>query len=248
VEHDALRDRLLAQLFVKCRWTQEKIAARMGQSQSWVALRLRFGRFFAFMTTGHKSESPPHSLTERRFRNAWREAKQGAHRKDTESDIFAKVAEILEAGRETDPPGKLINLVRKPDIKAAVRKAITGKARISTQNILAAVQETLPDTDSKQVSEALRALWKHPPEGLALESRHIGKSYSYRLVPGKGITGPPLNPEQAGAIVAEALPLLKECITILRAPIVGRRTTQALQHIWEVTQMLSRLLEPEVVA
>jgi len=49
----------LARLFVECHWTQEAIAARMGQSQQWVSCRLRFGRFLRFTTRCSKTEPLP---------------------------------------------------------------------------------------------------------------------------------------------------------------------------------------------
>jgi hypothetical protein len=64
---DGYRDQSPARLFVGCGWTQTKIAAYMGQAQSWVAQRLLFGRFLRFITTGDNSFSPPKPLTERRF-------------------------------------------------------------------------------------------------------------------------------------------------------------------------------------
>ena len=80
---EARRDQEVARLFNECGWNHRRIAAKMGRAQSWVARPLLFGRFLAFMPSGHKSESPPDSLTEWRFRQAWSQARKQAHRKDT---------------------------------------------------------------------------------------------------------------------------------------------------------------------
>ena len=43
-------------------------------------------------------------------------------------------------------------------------------------------------------------------------------------------------------VVAEAMPMIKECIDILKSPIVGRQTTLALGHLGEIEKMLARVL------
>lgn len=58
------------------KWTQERIAKRMGKRQSWVSQRLRFGAFLAFITSGDNPEIPALSgLTERGFRRLWSKTK-----------------------------------------------------------------------------------------------------------------------------------------------------------------------------
>jgi hypothetical protein len=242
---DAYRDQELARLFVECGWTQERISRHMGQSQSWVARRLLFGRFLSFMTAGHKTFSPAKPLTERRFRDHWRKSKK--HVKDSEEERFARVVESLRTDR-SETPKNYGNLVKKPGIKAAVVEVISDGKRRTTTEIAVEVSEVVPETDAAQVGAALKQIQHKPPPGMALDARHTGQTHKYRLVKRKGPAPSPVNPERAGAVAVEAIPLVKECIEILRQPEVKRATTLALEHMWRVQQMLERLLVPEEVA
>jgi hypothetical protein len=248
---EAFRDQEVARLFVECGWTQERIAKRMGWSQGRVAQRLIFGRFLNYYGRNN-SESPPHSLgewhvlTEWRFRDAWRQSGKG-HRKETEDERFARVRALLDHLPPGAPPKGYLNLVKKPGIRAAVAEALTGRTRQSVEDIAEALRECFPDIDSKQISEALQSLQKKPPKGFAFDARHVGRSHKYRLVERRGPLPAAVNPEEAGGAVAEALPLVKECIDILRKPEVGRQTTLALDHLWKIQQLLKRLLVAEGV-
>jgi|SRR5215475_1435956 len=73
VEAVAKRDQALAELFHRSGWTQERLAQKEGKAQSWVAQRLRFGRFLNFITTVINEDVLPRNLTERRFRQFWSE-------------------------------------------------------------------------------------------------------------------------------------------------------------------------------
>jgi hypothetical protein len=66
----AYRDQEVARLFEECGWTQERIAQRMGKRKAWVSNRLIFGRYLAFRTSGSNA-----NLTERRFRDHWKQTK-----------------------------------------------------------------------------------------------------------------------------------------------------------------------------
>jgi hypothetical protein len=244
---EARRDQEVSRLFLQCKWTQEAIGKRMGRDQSWVALRLRFGRYLRFMTTGHNHEPPPHSLTERRFRAAWSKSGKG-HPKETENERFARVAELLRAEAEPALPLGYLNLVRKPGIKKAVAEVLKAGTRLDVRQIAEAVGDRIPDVHPKQVGEALKQLQKAPPEGYALDARHSGRTHKYRLVPRKKAPAAPVaSLEAAGEAAAVSLPLVKECIEILRQPETRRQTTLALEHLWRVQKALEGLLVPEGV-
>src|SRR6266511_357680 len=98
---EAFRDQEVARLFVACGWTQVRIAGRMGRTQQWVALRLVFGRYLRFTTASCKSSSPPDSLTEWRFRQAW--SASGKRRKESEGERFERVRALLALLAEKPP-------------------------------------------------------------------------------------------------------------------------------------------------
>jgi hypothetical protein len=83
----------------------------MSKSQMWVSSRLLFGRYSAFIASGYNSSPPPKPLTERRFRDNW--AASGKRRKETESERFARVQELLAADTSETPRG-YGHLVKKP--------------------------------------------------------------------------------------------------------------------------------------
>lgn len=85
---EAYRDQEVSRLFVECKWTQVRIAERMGRQQNWVSRRLLFGRFLRFITTCDNLEFRGKPLTEGRFREAWRVA--GKKPKETEAERFAR--------------------------------------------------------------------------------------------------------------------------------------------------------------
>ncbi|MBA4065476.1 MAG: hypothetical protein C0501_17530 [Isosphaera sp.] len=99
---EAYRDQEMARLFDRCtrkqeggsdRWTQDRIAERMGRRQSWVSKRLVFGRFLAFIPTGISAEG----LTERRFREHWKQTKKAGG----EDARFRAVLDRLQNGIPT---------------------------------------------------------------------------------------------------------------------------------------------------
>jgi hypothetical protein len=50
-----------------CQAASRYYEAEIGKSQLWIAVRVRFGRFLDFITTGNNPEVLPKNLTERRF-------------------------------------------------------------------------------------------------------------------------------------------------------------------------------------
>jgi hypothetical protein len=246
---DATRDQELARLFVEAKASgcgQEWIAERMGWTHGRVSQRLLFGRFLRFVTTGNKSFSPPKPLTERRFRDNWSAVGRG-HPKDTEDDRFARVLERLKTDT-SDTPKNYGHLVKKPGIREAVIRAISAGKRLDVSAIAEVVRETVPDVGNDQISAAVNGIRSKPPRGMALDARHTGRTHKYRLVERKRPPAARIDPDAASGCAAEALPLIKECIDILRQPVVGRQVTLALDHLWRIEQMLSRLLVPGEVA
>ncbi len=244
---DAARDQEVARLFVECGWTQVRIAERMGWSEGKVSRQLVFGRFIRFLPSGQESKSPAKPLTERRFRNACSRA--GKLRKETEAERFARVATLL-ASDASDMPGNYGNLVKKPGIKKAVIEVMSDGKRLSSAEIAEEVSVKMPGVTREQVTATLQRMQEKPPQGMALEARHVGQSHKYRLVErkrGQSPTTPAPSIDALAAFIDDAAPLVKECIKILKAPEVGRQVTLALEHLWRVEQMLSQLLVPEEV-
>jgi hypothetical protein len=247
---EAYRDQEVSKLFTECKWTQEAIAKEMGQTQPWVAYRLRFGRYLENITSGYNSKFRGDFLTERRFRAAWSAVGKG-HPKGTEAERFGRVSEWLEA----NPPAgghceKYGGVVKRQNIRPAIQEVLSAnKGFLSIREILKRLNEMLPGTQYKQVSNALTHMQKKPPLGMILDARHHGNSHRYRLVYRRrpGAPSASVDPQAAGEMAIDALPLIKECIEILKAPIVGRQTTLALDHMWRVQQMLEHLLYAESV-
>lgn len=247
---DEHRDQEVARLFVEAKQSgrnQKWIAARMGQAESWVSQRLLFGRFLEI----HGREflkSVPKPLTEWRFRQNWKASGKKTHKKETEEERFDRVLELLKADT-SDVPRYYKNLAKKPGIKAAVVKIISDGKRRTTAEIAEIISETIPGTHANQVIESIKLIRKDPPKGMALDERHTGQSHRYRLVERKRNHQPstPIDPEKAGAIAAEVMPLIKDCIEIMKKPAVGRSQTLALENLGRIEKALSRLLVMEAV-
>ena len=223
----------------------------MGWTQGQVSQRLLLGRFLGFITTGNKSFSSPHLLTKRRFRDHWAKAGKG-HAKETEADRFARVLKLLQESASVVPKN-YGNLVKKPGIKKAVIEALSAGKRLNLAGITAAVNELLPEVevDKDQVQSALKAIQEKAPQGMILGAQHHGNRHVYKLVtskrPSRNGPIPHVDPEQAGIMAVDALPLINECIEIMQHPVVGRDQSTALDHLSRVRQMLNRLLVLEEV-
>ena len=82
---EALRDQEVSRLFNECGWTQSLIAKKMGRTQGWVQLRLKLGRFLAWLainTDRINPSPPPESLTEWRFLRRLEQGRQGPSQGD----------------------------------------------------------------------------------------------------------------------------------------------------------------------
>jgi hypothetical protein len=247
VELEAKRDQEVGRLFVECGWTQKRIAERMGWSQPKVSLRLVFGRFLNYYGRNN-SKLPTDSLNEWHFREAWKRSGKGGP-KDSEDDRFERVAKLLASTPPSDPPKGYQNLVKKPGITKAVVEVLKAGTRLDVAQIAEAVGDKFPDLTHSQVSAALSKLQTKPPKGFAMDARHSGRTHKYRLIARSRPTATPMTVtlEEAESVLARALPLVAECIDILKKPEVGRQTTLALEHLWRVQQMLKRLSQEQAV-
>lgn len=246
---DAGRDQALATLFLEAEEsgrTQAWIGERMGQKQDWVSRRLLFGRFLNYGGR-HNCKLPPDLLlTEWRFRTIWR--KVGKRPKENEEDRFARTYQRLVAD-SSNPPRGWVNLTKRPGIKDAVIEAMLDGKRRTIPEIAQIVAQKIPDTGADQIREAFTALRKKAPKGKRFEGTHSGKTHKYRLVDRKRKDPVPIavSIEEVGVTAAEMLPLVGECIKIMKEPEVSRQTSLVLEHLWRVQQSLQRLLVPEEV-
>ncbi|HKB35073.1 MAG TPA: hypothetical protein VKD72_01380, partial [Gemmataceae bacterium] len=205
---DAGRDQDLAWLFVEAKEsgrTLEWIGERMNWSKGQVSRRLLFGRFLK-VSGPETLRKLPKSLTEWRFRGNWRKARKRA--KETEDERFARVLDLLREDT-SDALGKYANLVKKPGIKAVVVEVLREGKRLTSPEIADRVSATIPDTDAKQVTQALKDIQRKPPKGTAFDHRSSGRTHKYRLVERKGpaVAAIAVDPDAAGVVAAESLPL-----------------------------------------
>jgi hypothetical protein len=246
---DALRDQELARLFYECKWTQQAIAQEMGKSQQWVSLHLRFGAYLHFTTDRCNFKYALETLTEWRFRDAWRAVGKG-HAKETQDGRFERVTRWLEEHAASSVPKNYQNLVHKPGLKPVLVELLSREQALGIAEIIAAVREKIPGTDGPQVTKAIGNLRQHPPRGMVLKETHYGKSHRYRLAHRRRPGAPTavVNPEDFGNAVIDALPLIKACIKMLKRPIAGREETVMHEYLWRIQQMLEGLLKNEPVA
>lgn len=225
---DAWRDQELARLFVACGWTQERIAGHLKKGQQWVSRRLIFGRFLDY-AHGRNEQTAAETLTERRFRASW-----ALSRGRDEDRRFAQVVTMLG---EAAPPGHR-NLVRKPGLREAIIDLCGDGVKRTVKEIAALVDGRIPGIDAKQVAAALRGLQKKPPRGQAVEAHHLGRCHRYRLVPRAVADAPPVDPAEAGAAVAQVIPMLAE----VRAELKKSMVTMSRSFVFERLAMIERAL------
>jgi hypothetical protein len=92
VEAGAKRDQALAALFYRSGWTQEDLAKAEGCSRPIITRRLLFGRFLAFVPSGHIPPIPS-NLSERRFRSYWERTDKA---EGNERKRFLEVQRLLQ--------------------------------------------------------------------------------------------------------------------------------------------------------
>jgi DNA-binding transcriptional ArsR family regulator len=225
---EAYRDQELARLFGQCGWRQEKIATHMGKKQQWVSLRLIFGRFLDFTTTGCNQPDCLAGLTERRFRGYW------VRTKGREQDRFRQVAETLANGI---PQGHAA-LVNKPGIRQAVLACLGDGKTYTVNQITATVEESLPGVTATQVRNAMTELQRAG----RVENRRPGEKVArYRLTKAKTSekTGGPV-----AALYEECRPLIEE----LRHWGKQSRYEQAPSELLNIATRLERLFESRLAA
>src|SRR5215831_7623107 len=237
-EVDAGVDQDVARLFLlaeKEGWTQENIGKVVGKGQQWVSRQLIFGRFLNYAGR-RNSFSPPKPLTEWRFRKNWKAS--GKQPKETEDERFARVLEMVKKDdSERHSPDATIP---KQGIRKAILKSLDDGRQHTTAEILEAVKTGFPDTSEKQVQDNIQDMKKRfCKKGYTIQSKRGPRHTRYKLV--KRAVGDPVDPEEAGGIIAEVIPLLEETVTILKGPEVNRANSHALENVWKSLQALKRL-------
>ena len=161
-EASALRDQALATLFHRSGWTQEKLAAKEGKSQSWVDQRLRFGRFLGFTTTVVNSELP---LTEYRFRTEYWEKTAGDER-ERFREITKRIQADVTLSRSHTPKGH--------------PKRIVDKFADTKWHPLPIIAKHL-DAVEDEVERSLAGMVKDGRGGAKTEVKTVGKIKHYRF-------------------------------------------------------------------
>lgn len=189
---EAYRDQEMGRLFCECEWTQEKIAdhPRIKKSRQWVEKRLRFGRFLTFATTCSKTPPDLSTLTEGRFRSFWSKTTggtrgRGAHTKAAdveEQRRFREVLALLIGPTDEPAPDPAAAKIIRGSIRRAIVAVLEDGQWYNRREVGASMEESVRHITKDQVTEALRLLRTHPPRGLLLEAKHIGRLHQYRLV------------------------------------------------------------------
>jgi hypothetical protein len=226
----AYRDQEMARLFVGCGWTQQRIAKHMDKSQKWVSNRLLFGRYLSFRTSGSKTVFPAENLTERRFRACWPKTK------GSERHRFGQVAELLTR-KEAEPSSQAESLMAKPGIKKAVAEVCGDGSYRSVRQIAADLDPRFPGITTRQVTGAIQQLQRKSPKGTAVESRHIGRSHHYRIIPKAEINDP-------ASLAESVLPFVREIKSEASKSMAAMSRGLIMEKAEMIERLLSRLLVP----
>jgi len=225
IEAAALRDQALAALFHRSGWTQEQLAGKEGKERSYIARRLLFGKFLAFVSTGHNSEKPPRGLTERRFRSYWERCDKAS---GNEYQRFTQVLRLIE--EETtlvSRPGK------KPKLANAILEQFADGHWHHVDTIVKAAQAADPDATADDVLGVLKNMMHYGSYDTRCERRAAGKGAQYRIVRGGG------KKIDYEVLMKELTPLLKE----LEDEGKSNRATWSPPVVLDIAHRLKRALE-----
>lgn len=154
----------LAKFLYRSGWTQEKLAEKIGHTQSYIAKMLRFGRYLNFSPVGLN----PGSLNERQFRRAWEESPDFG---GNERQRFMAVQEALErnhaAAKQKRTPG--------------ASKAIRERFADGRWHSLGRIQSTLADFPPDTIAGLLSR--ENAISGVRREQRRRAQDIEYRLFP-----------------------------------------------------------------
>jgi hypothetical protein len=170
-EAEGSLDQTLARLFARSRWSQERLAAKEGKSQSWIDYRQRFGRFLNITTT----VVIPKSLTERRFRDYWKRTESIG---PNEHKRFPAIQQLMAEELTLSKPH-----TTHPKIAAAILEHF---ADTESWHRLATIVETV-EAPEEDVVAVLTSMEQKGTYQTHCEKRKGGTSWSYKLVRGSGL-------------------------------------------------------------
>lgn len=175
IERTGRFEQELARLFARSGWTQDELAKKEDKTQPWVAYRLRFGRFLTFITV----VIIPKSLTEGRFRGYWNRTEKEAN----ERQRFLAVQKLMESEL-------CLSKDRSPHIRKHVADAILQTSADGHWHHFDVIVKNAQIVDERVTADdALVVLTQMLTRGTyhtACERRKGGKSWSYRIVRGRG--------------------------------------------------------------
>jgi hypothetical protein len=192
---EAKRDQILAALFHRSGWTQERLANKEGKSQQRIAQSLRFGRFLSFSTTVENPQPLPNNFTERRFRDYWSRTSGSNERQRFDAVLKLMTAETKLARK----PRKTIW----PDI---VQRFGDGKWRSASEmaDAVGTSVERINDT-----LETMQYRTNAPYDGARCEKKLQGNEQHFRIYRG-GTKGAAMGRMISSEELAERLgPILK---------------------------------------
>jgi len=233
-------DQADAMLLLESGWTQERIAAKVKKSQSWVMQNLCFARFLNYChgnNDGSKTpESPiPVTLTERTFRGAWQKTfKSLDGKRQSEPARFEQAQAILEADYRVGP-GYGVGRDKLPNAGKLVVASCKPGEWVTREQILADLEDE--GLDETRLTQVLRSIHDRNAYGCILKEKRVGGKDLIQIRKLKGKLE--IKAEKVLHYYEEVMPLLKEAKELTDTHV----TTVCMKSILARLELMERLLK-----
>jgi hypothetical protein len=175
-------------------------------------------------------------------REAYRDAMANvpAGGKVTAAVIRESVAKLQEANGRTTT-----------GLKPAVVQLLSKTSRwLKPRKIAETLRASFPEADTSEIASVVSQIRRRPPQGMFLDTRDMGDSDAYRLMY-RRLPGSPtakVDPDEAGNVAIDTLPLIAECIEIMKRPdVVGRNHLLVMDYLTQIQRWCQALLAGEPI-